>query len=146
MICTKWWFWEFDTFWNFPTLKSSNSVNLWATEMVFTKKIGQNFATNGLVHLFVTPGQQNAIYDGSFSEKLEIQFFLLIPFAGPQCTVNPLLNSNSKKYCSSIQFNFPFLQNVEYHYFEDWHFEARTSGLWRVRVSQCEGQTPLGIE
>ena len=32
--------------------------------------IGQNFATNGLVHLFVTPGRKKTIYDGSFSEKL----------------------------------------------------------------------------
>ena len=52
--------------------------------MCFTKKIGQNFATNGLVHAFLTPGRQNAKYDGSFDG--EIQFFLLIPFAGPLCT------------------------------------------------------------
>ena len=41
--------------------------------MVFTKKS----VINGLVHLFLTPGQQNAIFDSSFGEKLVKFIFFL---------------------------------------------------------------------
>ena len=77
-------------FYRFSALKSSNSVNFEATKMVFTKKLVRiSPQMDWYIYLWPQDGKMRYV-TAVLVKTGEINFFLLIPFAGPQCSVVPI--------------------------------------------------------